>query len=123
MWTTVWENPDKRAQFAPVPRQSSHAWKLKPSLPVLVFVGAVLSRVFMVAGMGIHLESGLAGMPVHMAMDMLVGVLMGMDLFPMPVFMAVGMGMLMDMQMCVFRNFFHGNLPAKNPFSLTSLKL
>ena len=90
---------------------------------MLVFVVAVLSRVFMVAGMGINIRTGVAGIPMQMAMDMLVGVLMGMDFVTVPVYMAVSMSMLMDMQVCMFGNFFHGNLPPENRFLLTPLSL
>ena len=52
-------------------------------------------------------------MPMQMRVRMLMGVFVGMAFFPMPVFMAVRMGMLMDMQMLVFRYVAHNNLAEK----------
>ena len=82
-------------------------------LTVLVLVLAVLSRVFMVLRMGLDVVAGLAALPMQMPVDVLMAVFMGMDLITMPVFVAVRVGMLMDMQMRVFGDLFHGNLPLR----------
>jgi hypothetical protein len=78
-----------------------------------MLMGAVFPRVLMVARMRIYVTGRLPGMPMHMPMDMLMSVFVGMDFLPMPVFMAVSMGMLMDMQMLMFGYFCHGSLPPK----------
>jgi hypothetical protein len=59
-------------------------------------MGAVLSRVLM-EHMGITALAGLRGMLMQMGVRVLMGMLVAMDFFPMPVIVAVGVGMLMGM--------------------------
>jgi hypothetical protein len=72
---------------------------------------AVLSRVLMVLRRGAVVMAGLSAPAMQMPVDVLMGVFVGMDLITVLVFMAVGVGMLMDMEMRMFGDLFHGNLP------------
>jgi hypothetical protein len=80
-------------------------------IAVRVLVFAVFPRVLMVLRLGAGVVGGFTAFAMQMPMDVLMGVFVGMDHIIMPVFMTVGVGMLMDMQMCMFGDFFHGNLP------------
>jgi hypothetical protein len=77
---------------------------------VLVLVGAVLTRVLMVH-MGINAWAGFRGMLMQMAVRVLMGMLVGMGFFAMPMIMAMRVSMLMNMQVVMFRYFFHGSPP------------
>jgi hypothetical protein len=67
---------------------------------VFVLMRAVFPRVFMVVPVGIN--SWLRGGLVQMWMRMLMAVIVVVDYFAMPVFMAVGMRMFVGMQMLGF---------------------
>jgi hypothetical protein len=87
-------------------------------IAVRVLVLAVFPRVLMVLGMGAGVVAGPAAFAMQMPVDVLMTVFVAMDLFPMPVFMAVGVGMLMDMEMRMFGDLFHGSLPSRILYSL-----
>jgi hypothetical protein len=76
---------------------------------VLVLVGTMLPRVFM-AHMGINALDGLRGMLMQMSMRVLMGMLVGMDFFAMPMLMVMQVGMLMNVQVIMFRYSFHSSL-------------
>jgi hypothetical protein len=109
-------NFQKKRHWHPFAQQPLSIRKTENPLLVLVVVATVLSRVFMVIGMGIERRAGGSGMPVHMAMGVLMGMLMGVDFITVLMFMAVAVGMLMHMQVPMLRNFFHGNLHRENRF-------
>ena len=87
---------------------------------VLMLVVAAFSRVLMVH-MGIDTWAGFRGMLVQMPMRVRMGMLVGMGCFVMPMLMAMRVGMLMNMQVLMFRYFFHNRLPfPKICFALAS---
>ena len=83
-----------------------------PGVPMIM--RTVLPGVLMLVHLGIARMGMLMGMFMEMLMEMLmsvgVGVLMEMDFVPMPVLMAVHVGMLMGVQMLMFVLAFHGCL-------------
>jgi hypothetical protein len=76
---------------------------------VLVLVGTMLPRVFM-EHVGVNALAGLKGMLMQMPMRMLMGMLVGMDFFAMLMLMAMQVGMLMNVQVIMFRYSFHSSL-------------
>jgi hypothetical protein len=78
---------------------------------MLVLMRAVLSGVLMVAPM--RIDTRFIRMFVQMRMHVFMGVFVSMDFFTMPVCMAVGVGVLMEMQVFMFGGFFHDRLLVK----------
>ena len=64
---------------------------------MVMLMGTMLTRVLVVMHMGISGVGMLVGVCMEMFMYMGVGVLVGVDLIPMGVFMAVHVGVLMGM--------------------------